>query len=292
VKPSRALVAASLCVGLAAFACANEPPTSGTDGDRGKTLALVTVDRSEALTSDAAGSASAVARFLSVPAFSDPVRTLSAAGAMLDLPAVDTCVAADPQDELEPAPAQGTVELLEAGDVSVAVAESVTPLVPHAFPTVGGFASGVLYTTRDRASSALPSATQYTISTTGSAAVPALHVVADAPRSPANVLIGGVALADVTDVHTHRTVDLSWTPGDEADVVYAELFAYDGSPSVVCTFRDEAGAGAIPADTFAGAGTGRVALHRFRSRRFDGGSAPSGETRFDFQVGVSVEFAK
>ena len=80
--------------------------------------------------------------------------------------------------------------------------------------------------------------------------------------------------------------------GEGGDVVYAELLAYDGSPSIVCTFRDEAGAGTVPAEAFAGIGTGRISVHRVRSRHFDAGAAPSGEMRFDFQVGASVEFAK
>ncbi len=74
--------------------------------------------------------------------------------------------------------------------------------------------------------------------------------------------------------------------------MYAELLAYDGSPSVICTFRDEAGAGAVPGDAFAGVGAGRLALHRVRSRHFEGGAAPTSEMRFDFQVGSSVEFLK
>jgi len=279
-----------LGVGLLAFACANEPPTTGSDTERSKPLALVTVDRSDPATADAQGNASAVARFLSVPAFSDPSRTLSAAGAVLDLPAPDTCQGSDSQDGIEPA--QATVELLEAGDVTLAAPGSSTPLVPHAFPTVGGFASGVLYTTRDRASDALPSDSPYTVSTTGSASVPPIRAIAEAPRVPSGIEVDRVALGDVTEVHTGRTVELRWAPGDDTDVVYAELLAYDGSPSVVCTFRDEAGTGAVPAEAFTGTGTGRLALHRLRTRHIDGGAAPSSEMRFDFQVGTSVDFVK
>ena len=230
---------------------------------------------------------------MSVPASSDPTRALSAAGATLDLPLVDTCQGSDAQDELEPPPpSQGSVEFLEAGDVAITASGSVTPLVPHAFPTVGGFASGVLYTTRDRASSSLPSAVPYSVATTGSASMPALHAVADAPKAPATIQLGGVALGEVIQVHTGQPLELTWTPGEPTDIVYAELLAYDGTPSVVCTLRDESGSGTVAADAFVGTGTGRVALHRVRSRHFDGGAAPSGEVRFDFQVGASVDFAK
>jgi hypothetical protein len=283
-----------LGLSLAALACANEPPTTNVDGEHAKTQVVITVDRTDPVSADAEGSASAVARFVSVPAFSDATRALSAAGATLYLPAVDTCRESDAQDEIEPAaaPSQGAVEFVEAGDVSIAAAGMLTPLVPHAFPTVGGIASGVLYTTRDRASSALPSAVPYVVSATGSESVPMLRAVGDAPRAPSGVQLGGAALKDVTEVHTGRPMDLAWAPGDGNDVVYAELLAYDGSPSIVCTFHDDAGTGTVPAEAFAGVGTGRISVHRVRSRRFDSGAAPSGEMRFDFQVDAPVEFTK
>ena len=66
----------------------------------------------------------------------------------------------------------------------------------------------------------------------------------------------------------------------------------DGSQSVLCTFRDEAGAGTIPADAFAGTGTGRLALHRVRTRHIEGGNNPSSDVRFDFQVGAAVDFSR
>ena len=47
--------------------------------------------------------------------------------------------------------------------------------------------------------------------------------------------------------------------------MYVELLAYDGSPSIICTFHDETGQGTIAAETFNGVGTGRLALHRVRS---------------------------
>lgn len=283
-----------LGLSLGALACANEPPTSTVDGEHAKTQVVITVDRTDPASVDGEGSASAsaIARFVSVPAFSDATRALSAAGASLYLPAIDTCQQSDVQDDLEAPTSQGAVEFVEAGDVSIAAAGNVTPLVPHAFPTVGGIASGVLYTTRDRASSALPSSVPYVVSATGSESVPTLRAVGDAPRTPSGVQLGGAPLKDVTEVHTGRAIDLAWTPGEGGDVVYAELLAYDGSPSIVCTFRDDAGIGTVPAEAFAGAGTGRISVHRVRSRHFDAGSAPSGEMRFDFQVGAAVEFAK
>ncbi len=288
----RKLLFVFFCVGLASVGCANEPPSASGETDHGKMLALVAVDRTDPAAADGQANASAIARFVSVPAFSDPSRALSAAGATLDLPPIDTCQSSDQDDIEPPLPSQGALEFREAGDVAITASGSPTPtpLVPHAFPTVGGFASGVLYTTRDRASAALPPAVPYVFTTTGSSSIPGLHATADAPRSLANIQFAGTPIADLTEIHTGTPAEITWGAGDGADLVYVEFLAYDGSPSVTCTFRDS-GSGTVPADAFSGTGTGRMALHRVRSRHFDGGPT-SGEMRFDFQTGASVDFTK
>jgi hypothetical protein len=175
--------------------------------------------------------------------------------------------------------------------VTVTVSDTTTPLVPHAFPNVGAFASGVLYATRDRTSTALPAAALYAISATGSASTPAFRIAADAPASPAGVEVSGTPLRDLTEVRTGRSVELGWAPGDSGDTVYVEFLAYDGSPSVLCAFRDEAGTGTIPDGAFSGTGAGRIAVHRMRSHHFESPTGVS-EVRFDFKVGAAVEFVK
>lgn len=286
--------AAGVAVVLGAAACANEAPRTVSDGEQAHTYLTVAVDRSDpAATDTAAGSASAIARFVSIPAYSDSARVLAAAGASLDLPAPDSCTSAGAQDLTEPPlSVQDPVEFLEAGDVAIAASGTTTPLVPHAFPSVGAFASGVLYTTRDRAASALPLGVAYVVTATGSGSVSNVHVEAEAPPSLAGLEISGTPIKDVTEVRTGAPISLAWTPGDAPDLVYVELLAFDGSSSVVCTFHDEAGSGTVAADSFGGVGTGRVAVHRVRLRHVDSAATPTGEVRFDFQVGNAVEFAK
>jgi len=289
----RAFLPASLCVGFVAIACANEPPTVVGDDEPAKTHAVLSVERTDPAITDTLGSSSAVARFVSLPAVSDANRVFTAAGVTLDLPPLDTCQPSGSQSELEPPlPAQGGLEFVEAGDVSISTANAVTPLVPHAFPTIGGFASGVLYTTRDRASSALPAAVPYVLSASGSQSVPALHAVIDAPKAPASIIIAGVPLGELSELHTTAVIELTWAAGEPTDAIYVELLAYDGSPSVLCSFRDESGVGSIPADAFAGTGTGRIAVHRVRSRHLESKANPSSDVRFDFQVGSPVDFSR
>lgn len=279
-----------LALGLLASACASEAPSAPSE-EQARSYSVVAVDRNDPASSDSPGSASAVARFISLPAFAPTGRALQAAGAALGLPAVDTCQGSDAPD-LEPPPAtQDPVELMEAGDVAIDAAGTVTPLVPHAFPSVGTFASGVLYATRDRASSALPAGVTYAVTTSGSPQLGPIRLVSEAPQVPSQITVSSVALKDVTDVHTMRPIELSWQPGTPGDIVYAELLAYDGSPSVVCAFRDDTGTGSVAADTFTGTGGGRLAVHRLRVQQFDPGS-PKSELRFDFQVGTPVEYSK
>lgn len=279
-----------LFLGLIALACANEAPTAPSD-EQARSYSVVSVDRNDPVSAESPGSASAVARFISLPAFAPTARALQVAGASLGLPAVDTCQGSDATDPDPPAGSQEPVELMEAGDVTIDAAGTVTPLLPHAFPSVGTFASGVLYTTRDRASAALPAGVTYAVITSGSPQLGPIRLVAEAPQVPSQIAVSQVALRDVTEIHTSRPIELSWQAGSPGDVVYAELLSYDGSPSMVCAFRDEAGAGTVPEGAFTGAGSGRIGLHRLRVQQLDP-AAPESELRFDFQVGAPVEFAK
>jgi len=285
---------AALGLGLTAAACANEAPRTLSDGEQARTYLAVAVDRSDPAASETAtGSASAIARFVSVPAYSDSARVLGAAGTSLDLPAPDACATSGAGEGLEPPlNSLDPVEFLEAGDVAISTSGVATPLVPHAFPTVGAFASGVLYTTRDRAASSLPQGVPYVVTASGSASVTPVRVEADAPPSLSGVALSGTPLKEVTEVHTGAAIPLTWAAGESPDLVYVELLAYDGSSSTLCTFHDEAGAGTVSGDAFAGTGQGRIAIHRVRQHRLDAPQSPTGELRFDFQIGSAVEFAK
>jgi hypothetical protein len=286
--------AAGPAVVLGAVACAVDPPQPVSDSEQGRTYLAVAIDRSDpALADSTAGSASAIARFVGIPAYTDSGRVLSAAGASLDLPPADSCSTGAAQEATEPPlTLQEPIEFLEAGDVALATSGVSTPLVPHAFPTVGAFASGVLYTTKDRASSALPQGVPYVVTASGSASVPTVRMEADAPPSLVGVEIAGTPIKDITEIRTGAPVSLAWSAGDAADLVYVELLALDGSSSLVCSFHDDVGTGTIAPDTFGGLGAGRVAVHRVRLRHVDSATAPTGEVRFDFQVGNAVEFAK
>src|ERR1041384_5028411 len=120
-RSSPLLGAVAFALGAAAAAC-NEAPRTVTESEQAHTYLSIAVDRTEPMTSDAAtGSASAIARFVSIPAYSDSTRVLVAAGTSLDLPPADACATSGAPEGLEPPLSSlDPVEFLEAGDVAIA----------------------------------------------------------------------------------------------------------------------------------------------------------------------------
>ncbi len=78
--------------------------------------------------------------------------------------------------------------------------------------------------------------------------------------------------------------------GSVGDMILVEISSGDGALSNVCAFRDESGAGTVPA--VGTPGSGRIALHRVRSSRFDAPGLDFGELRFDFEVAATVTFTE
>jgi hypothetical protein len=182
----------------------------------------------------------------------------------------------------------GRVELLEAGDVWVGTVGSEATLAPHAFPTVTDQIAGVLYASRDRSSSAFPAASSYSVRTAGGPSMPSISITRDAPAELDTVTLGGVALAEVKELGTSAPIDVTWGVGTSGDVVVAELSTPDGV--LACAFRDEVGAGTIPAGKFDKAGSGRFSLHRIRTATFRAPGVDFGELAFQFELGTSITF--
>jgi hypothetical protein len=211
----------------------------------------------------------------------------------LDMPPVGQCAApAKDRDPSVPLRPMNRVEFLDAGDVQLRVGDGTQSLAPRAFPAVTDLIAGVVYTTRDRAAEPLPAGVRYAIQTAGSVGLNAVNLGEEAPAFLDGVAVEHVPLADVRQIKLSAPIQISWVPGDARDFVYAELSAEGGSQALRCTFRDDAGAGSVPAGMFATAGQGTLALHRVRSTRFDkvDGGAASGEVRFDFERAASIRF--
>ncbi|MBI3205366.1 MAG: hypothetical protein HYZ29_27755 [Myxococcales bacterium] len=275
--------------GALALGCSAEVGSYGSDADTGSSAhALVTVERSVNVDGTSAR-ADVLAGFVRVPADVDARPIYELIGLRSSTPAVgqcrDTTLGAGSTPTVT---GIGQVELLEAGEVWVGAQGSEGTLAPHAFPTVTDQIAGVLYASRDRSASAFPAASSYSLRTAGSASMPSLAITREAPVELDTVTVGGVALAEVKEVGIGTPLDVTWGVGASGDLVIAELATTDRI--VACAFRDDVGAGTIPAGKFDKLGTGRFSLIRLRTASFRAPEVDFGELAFQFELAANVTF--
>ncbi|MBK7581530.1 MAG: hypothetical protein IPI67_15135 [Myxococcales bacterium] len=276
-------------MGAAALGCSAELEHYSTDADTNESAhALVTIQRS--LTADGTPPrAEVLAGFVRVPADVETRPLYQLLGLRTVTPPIGQCRAKSAGlESTPPLSGIGRVELLEAGDVWVGAAGSESTLAPHAFPTVTDQIAGVLYASRDRSASALPSASSYVVRTAGGPNAPAINLTTEAPLDLDTVTLGGVALGDLKEVDLRTPIDVTWGVGSAGDVVVVELSTTDGV--LACAFRDDVGAGTIPASAFDRAGAGRVSLQRVRTATFRAPGVDFGELAFQFELSTSVAF--
>jgi hypothetical protein len=277
-----------VALGALSLGCSAELESYSTDADTASSAhALVTVQRT--VNMDGSARADVVAGFVRLPSDMEARPLYELLGLRGALPAPgqcrDTAASAGPSPGL---PGVGRVELLEAGDVSVDAAGSESTLAPHAFPAVTDQIAGVLYASRDRSASAFPAASTYTVRTAGGASLPSLSITREAPFELDTVTVGGTALGEVRELGTAQPIDVTWGVGAAGDLIVAELATAEGA--LACAFRDELGAGTIPAGKFSRAGSGRFALHRIRTATFRAAGVDYGELSFQFELGAPVSF--
>lgn len=264
----------------------------GTDGGDApiatRTHALLRVERSAHVGDAAPASGLAFAGVVRVPELADPEPLLRLSGRGPTLPAVGQCLAASHERDTALARDLSRAEFLDAGEVLLGTSEVQTLLAPRAFPME---LSGVVYSSRDQASEALPSGAAYLLKTTGSPQLPSLELRVQAPAELRDVTVNGSPLDGLASVDTAAEVPLSWPPGDAGDVVYVEVLGPSEVGSVgVCAFRDSDGQGTLPRGLFGVSGGGSLALHRLREVAADVPSLDGAEVRFDFALTASVAF--
>jgi hypothetical protein len=292
-----ALLGLTLTLGPVLLAgCSPELPEDGSDEDleAKRTLhAWVVLERVEA---DNRVRTNVSAKFLQI-ADADVPLALKLVGARPNVPESGDCVAIADLDALslssdaapglsdEPAAA---IDLVDVGDVSLAVpnlfGNTVTVpirLAPRAFPDIGDFVSGVVYTSPD-AAIGLPVPADYEIGGSGSTAVDAFLIDVRAPNAPSGVVVAGYALPDASDadgsepslvVRAGADIELSWSAdqdaGRSADEPAGEGLVYVDIRGVTahrCTFPDR-GAAVLPQDVLQEADQDvTLSLHRLVQR--------------------------
>jgi hypothetical protein len=286
----------AFALGAATFACSGE--TGGaTPGEERTVRGFVSVERSLDA-GEETRSATSAARFVDAPDNGSAAALLALAGLTEELPRAGECRMAGFNAESAvlndgvTSDLAETVELLDAGDVSIAADGTQRRLAPHAFPDVSGFVSGVMYTSRDRAEAGLPANVSYTITTSGTAWLPALSLSATAPRDLEQVTVGGVPLAELAQISLKKPMDLTWSVGEAEDQVYAELVTTEAT--LLCAFRDDAGSGSIAATDLGRLGateTAKLSMHRARIIDYQAAGdvrLRGAELRFDFELTRAV----
>jgi hypothetical protein len=252
------------------------------------THALLRVERSAHVGAERAASGLAFAGVVRVPELADPEPLLRLSGKSLTLPPAGQCLVPSHERDAVPPSDLARAEFLNAGDVSLGTSEAQTWLAPRNFPLE---VSGVVYTSRDRASEPLPSAAPYLLKASGSEQLPPLELRVQAPDELRDVTLGGVALEAVSSVDSRTALLVSWRPGDARNIVYVEVAGSPESGTLgVCAFHDAAGAGALPAGLFGANGAGSLALHRLREVAADVPTLDGAEVRFDFALSADVAF--
>lgn len=252
------------------------------------THALLRVERSAHAGAEQQSSGLAFAGVVRVPSEADPGPLLRLSGKAVTLPAIGQCLAPNHERDAVPPSDLARAEFLNAGDVSLGTLEAQTLLAPRNFPLN---VSGVVYTSRDRASEPLPSAAPYLLKTTGSEQLAPLELRVQAPDELRDVTIDGAAFETLAGVDAAREVWVNWRAGDARDIVYVEIAgALETGTLGVCAFRDSEGRGALPRGLFGANGAGSLAFHRLRDVTADVPTLDGAEVRFDFALTADVSF--
>ncbi|HEY3494949.1 MAG TPA: hypothetical protein VGK73_09695 [Polyangiaceae bacterium] len=285
-QPGSTARAAVLGLCALAFGCSVETADDSAQAEGGSTHAVIAIGRQASAAEPGDARADAFAGFLRTSGEVDAASALRVAGLGLDLPPLDQCKKTAPGSSVDRAPV-ARVELIDAGEVTIAVGRSVTTLAPRAFPTITDAISGVVYTTRDRTAS-LPPANPYTVATTGATTLGPLSGEARAPAALSGVTLGGIPLAEVESLLSTETLKLAWERGAAGDRVYVELETDAGTTS--CTFRDDAGQGSVPAALLPSGSEASISVHRLREASFGDVGVTHGQLRFDFELSAPVSF--
>ena len=275
---------------LLASACASVEGPNETVATT--THALLRVDRSAHVGAESEATGVAFAGVVRVPELADPELLLRLSGKGPTLPALGQCSTSGHERDALPTGELGHAEFLAAGDVVLGTADGETLLAPRAFPILPAEPlSGVVYTSPDRASEALPGGAAYLLKTTGSEQLPGLELRVQAPDELSDVTIGGAAFDNLPTVDGSSELLVSWRPGDARDIVYVEVMgAANGGSLGLCAFRDADGRGTLPRGLFGATGPGSLALHRLREVAADVPALDGAEVRFDFALTAEVAF--
>jgi hypothetical protein len=306
MRPYGALRCASLVfAGVAVVGCSAPVAGDVSDANGAVTRGIVLVERSVNMSRESAAGSTAEgvapltnvsAKFMRLSAAADAELAERVVGSPFDLPATGSCtvLSSTADDEIASnLSSLGSIELLDAGDVTVKAEGTEMPLAARAFPNVGDLVFGVFYTSRDAASD-LPAPAKYVFESSGSGLLDRFEFEANAPGGPEKVRIDDADLTDGIELDEGVSAVVQWQTADAGgtskteDIVYVDVTSARGA-AVRCAFTD-IGHGKIPGLFLRASALGplptsaTIAVHRVRQMQFTAPGVDLGEVRFDLSV--------
>lgn len=280
--------------------CSGEPAVEDAGPEQTARFGLISVTYSHDWAQDGAGMVlSSAAQFVRFSALSrEQVGQLLAlpVDPDRDLPALDRCKVYDLSPELAASAGregdeQGSVELLEAGELRVRTATRTVTLAPKHFPGLLPFVSGVIYGEAEAA--LVEDAGRVQAISSGGEAVGAFTASVTSPELPRLLAVSGREPGETITLGRDRDLTLRWTParGADSDLTYLELRFAKGKRDLAlrCRVKDD-GAFEVPAAQLAEV-SGHVTLEVSRLRRslFTAGGLDQAELRVTVRDSALLE---
>lgn len=148
----------------------------------------------------------------------------------------EACTLIEPGfDALESPEAE--VELLDVGTLEVTLGSERARLVARTFPELARVAAGFFYAGEASLGAPTPEVDEYLFHTDGSPDVAPMDVAVLAPTELSDVRVDGTVPASSVFIDRRSPLVVSWTRGDERDVIELELRTLSGTLS--CTSHDD-----------------------------------------------------
>jgi hypothetical protein len=182
---------------------------------------------------------------------------------------------------------EGSLELLDAGDLNLYVADGAYRIPSWNFPSVYGVVAGVAYGSDEPLEVQYRPAQEYRLEATGTSEIGPFSVALAAPDELGLLVVAGSEVG-VEEPHLEKGVplELRWEPGRVASriVVVLSYEHFGGERRVLCRPREEGAVDIMPEFTndlwSPGVSEIRLVLHRFREESFQAEGLDEGQLTF------------
>jgi hypothetical protein len=190
----------------------------------------------------------------------------------------------------------GSLELLDAGDLSLQAANQEQRVPDWNFPSVYGVVAGVVYGGDEPLELGFHPQIEYRLSSTGSEQIGAFEVAIRSPAELTGVVVGGVEVGDEPiTIESPAALEVRWEPDEETNEVLVELsYAhFSNEQRWVCRSRED-GQIEIPAHITsrlweAGVSDPHLVIYRLRRQPFRAESLEEAEALFVVSLTIPLE---